>query len=189
MSRLLSVIAILLVISGAASAQQYTMPDGSYQPANTIYFHPISLIVTTAVEEFPNIISLTYEHATAPRAAIILKPAIMLYNHDNTTWNAAGISGGLRKYLGRPMSGTYLQVLGGAGWASFDSGSTDESAFNGSLLFYVGRKGKWDNISMFTDFGLGYQYSSISIEDDFEDSHYSGTGLGIDFNFGVGFSF
>ncbi len=190
MSRALPIVFIVLLAAGTASAQQYTMPSGSFESANTLYFHPISLIVTTAVSEVPNVVTLTYERATSSGTALILKPSIMLYSHDNTSWTAAGIGGGLRKYLGAPMSGTYLQVLAGAGWANYDSDDTEESIFNGNLLFYVGKKGKWDSISMFIDFGLGYQYSSISLDqEDYEDSYYSGTGLGIDFNFGVGFSF
>jgi hypothetical protein len=143
---------------------------------------------------------VTYENNYAEQKSWIINPGVTVWKLSEGSSELAlfgiDVNTGPRFYLGKSSSGIYLQSLLALGYASIDVSSADDEAnasgFGGGLLGYVGTKGKWDRVSMFIDVGLGYQFSGLnfdsSVDSDLEGS-VSATGLALDLNFGIGYSF
>lgn len=206
MKRLVAALSILMMVSlsfaqdesiDPTQTKKYAMPN----EINTLSIHPISMIVFAAIDILPMYVALTYERNLAPKNALIITPNYMRWSlesgGDKLSLNSIGAGVGVRRYLSKPVSGVYLQTKADFSYTNASvtyAWSNDKDEGSGlvfSILAYVGVKGKWDNISMFIDAGIGKQFTSATLKtsnSDFEAST-SGSGLASDFNFGVGYSF
>jgi hypothetical protein len=192
--RLVLVIALLTVIGVLNVPVQA-------QNKNTLSIHPISLIVSTAVDILPVTIYVTYERQTEGQNALILTPNMFFWNlssdDEELSLTGFGIGAGMRHYLSKEKQthGIYLQVKGNFAFTSatykndFLGDDDSGTGFDLEGLFHIGYKGQWDKISMFFDVGLGYAYSKLDMSLGSFDISSSGSGLGADINLGLGYSF
>ncbi|MDG5813969.1 hypothetical protein QA601_02680 [Chitinispirillales bacterium ANBcel5] len=162
---------------------------------NTTSIHPISLIASTAIPELPSTFKITYERYRRPQSALILSPELNILNDAPLQFLALSGSGGLRRYLGKPESGIYLQTKAHVTYLSieesdrFGNNKYDAKGVVFKLLGYIGVKGKWNRISIFADGGLGWAFGSVKYSGDSNALITSGRGLGFDLNFGIGYSY
>ena len=198
---------LLVCLMGLAMTGPVAAQEGSSEIpySNVLYLHPLSLIVSTAIPDnpiFPMVFCLTYERALKPQVALIVTPLFTIGNFE-TDWEkytstSFGAGLGIRRYLGKPVSGIYLQAKLNMEYGSAKLEMKDEltsiiddlesSGVIVDALGYLGVKGHWGKVCMFLDAGVGYQYIGIEFNKD-TDLSLSKTGLGLDFNFGLGYGF
>lgn len=188
-------IAVCLLLVGSMAH------NSKAEPANVLYVHPMSLIISTAIDILPAMITVTYERHLQEQNALILSPNFIFWNLSATDeelkMNGYGLGVGYRHYLSseKKTHGMYLQAKSNIGYSTAEytesltgiDNTTSGSGMGLDLLFYIGTKGQWNKICMFFDFGLGYSYSSYELGAG--NISTSGTGLGWEFNLGLGYAF
>ncbi len=142
----------------------------------SIYFHPLSFGLLKG-----QLIKLTFEKSLNDgEASIIGGPTI---GYATIDW--IGFNLGYRNYLDNGFSGTYLQPnLGFYKLSGEDPFGGKASVTVFDIIAYVGYKGRWENISMYIDGGLGYGFGSVTGE--IKDNEFNTSGFAYDVNFGFG---
>lgn len=192
--KIATVLGILLIALFASFAQA---ADGEVPYDHEVYLHPFSLILGTAVEALPTMFHVTYERPISSGSAIIVAPNVTFGSIiiDDIKIFGLGTNAGFRKYLAKPASGIYLQVDGAVDYASLSESSfgtkVTANTFALGVLGFIGVKGQFDNIGLFGDFGLGYQFGSVSTAGGAftQDVEGSIIGLALDINIGLGYAF
>lgn len=194
--RLMSAVLLVGFLCGMGYAQEETVaPAIPY--SHELYIHPFSLVLGTATEGLPTMLYLTYEKPMGPGKAFIATGDMIFGNLLVEEIDIFGfdIGPGIRKYLSKPASGLYLQAKGAFSYASISenvSGSdVTATAIGGSALGYIGVKGQYNRIGIFTDLGIGYQFGSVSTTGGSftQDVEGSLTGVAWDLNVGLGYGF
>lgn len=180
-------------------------PLVSNQYQNTLYLHPLSLIISAAADIIPFALCVTYERALAPQTSLILTPALIAGTVSDPNSDASiatsemDLGIGIRHYLSRPGSGIYLQAKANAGYATieledyvdYEWKTAKGSGMGFSILGYIGGKGQWGRTCMFLDAGIGYQYigAEVTLEGSDVTKEATKSGLGYDFNYALGVAF
>src|SRR3990172_4376180 len=93
--------AISAFLGVAAAAEPKIENPESGAIRNALYLHPMSLIISTAVKEFPLFAQLTYERNYAPHNSMIFTGRFIHWAPDDPTFdvgiNGFSAQGGLRR--------------------------------------------------------------------------------------------
>jgi len=121
----------------------------------SVYFHPISLISSLAVEKSPLLLYLSGEYPMSRFNALVINPS--LWTGGGADYFRIGSGVGFRRYANGEANGLYFQLMGSGHYLSV--GNQSGSLID--LLFYVGQSIKYSGISIYYDFGLGYTWGGI----------------------------
>jgi len=165
----------------------------------SIYFHPITLISSIAVEKSPVLLYLAGEIPMSRFNAIVVNPSLWTggsagkdINGKDTDYFRIGSGVGFRRYANGEANGLYFQLMSSGHY--LEIGKNSGSLID--LLFYIGNSTKYSGISIYSDFGFGYKWgfdnkgsSSFKNIRDIPDAvgwvSYR-NGLVIDINIGIG---
>ena len=166
---------------------------GSVHPS-AIYLHPLSLLISTGVDAWPNYLAMTLEREIGPASSIVVMPNVIWGNlgtgADPIRIRSWGAKVGYRSYFNdREPEGFF----GGPSleYSSYILTDTDlrlKATVTG-ILGYFGYRAKWDRVSLFVDAGLGFGFVSITGDTKLLSKSYMGGGAdyGVDFGLGVPF--
>jgi hypothetical protein len=203
-------ITFIIVFSVIATfAQQQETPYGG-STNNSVYLHPISLIVSlfslenTSIASF-TFISLTGEFPLSGRYALIVNPSLFLVyeSKDEPPGEAffIGSGFGIRRFVNGNADGLYLQLMPNVHYFEGNNGKISVSGLNMDILGHIGYSIKYSKINFFFDIGTGYGFShyfsldkELTEEDTEGDINYrffggllgSKNGLSFDINIGIG---
>lgn len=198
---------LLVLASGALAAQT---DSASSERTKALYVHPLYTLVTSAIDGLPAMIPVTLEVELEGPKSVTVQPELIVGSIASSAKLAGSTAPNIeikglsllcayRNYLnGKVPTGVYLAPAVGATFAKLHSPEKidaakgvrwvgkDASFKGGSVLGYLGARGKWDAISIYTDIGAGYQFASVS-GDDIE--AWQSNGLALDINIGLGLAF
>ncbi len=146
---------ILSALIGLAASASRAEPEPENR--NAIFIAPLTMIIAGSSLEFP-VVSMSYERMLGRGYSLYLPFHGGYYDSEDekATW-AVGFGGGLRKYIGRPFSGSYFtfqydQFLTNQESNDWNTnGSVDESLAFFQLSY--GYKFQWSQFAL--DLGIG----------------------------------
>jgi uncharacterized membrane protein len=181
---------LVFLLALLANAQEKTQ-DHQKNLRSVVYLHPLPLFFGMACDMF--MFNSTFEIPLNLSNSVVIQPAIWLGSSDEEILGIeyeklirVGSGIGLRRYAVDKGYGFYLQIVAGAYYISAEKINDWEKVKGavGELMLYAGSAHKWQNVSFFYEFGMGFGYDGTETQQ----MGYINR-LATSFNLGVGIPF